>query len=102
MPTIEVTQKMFDRLFKLGSFPETWDDVLIRLVNGAEPKPVRVKRKYVRKITCEVCGKNFKGPQGLGAHRSRVHGIKKNDAITVKTKAKKPSRKRTVTSTPTD
>jgi hypothetical protein len=81
--TIEVSLETYDRLMELGAFPETLDELVGRLINGAAPKPrrdvVRIKladgkkRQIRKKIGCEWCDRVFLGGQGYASHLRTHH-----------------------------
>jgi uncharacterized C2H2 Zn-finger protein len=45
------------------------------------PAPPKVEQEW----QCPDCDRTFKSPQGLGAHRSRSHGYRRNGKATAKT-----------------
>jgi hypothetical protein len=44
-----------------------------------EPEPESPAEEPVAEYECPDCARSFTTPQGLGAHRSRVHGYRKQE-----------------------
>jgi hypothetical protein len=79
--TIEISEETYEQLMERGQFPETMDQLIVRLANGV-PKTQRivtivkpkVKRKRKRhKIGCKYCDRVFLAAQGYASHLRCYH-----------------------------